>query len=115
MKKTTDKLLVWVPVNTETGKLHMKSLKLPEERRGDIGTTWQWKQFRLVPSAPAKAMPPPTEEMAQCLRKANMIDDRLRVSPGIWERHRNGLKSRGLIDRDGYLTEAGLDYLKNHP
>jgi hypothetical protein len=58
---------------------------------------------------------PPTAEMVQVLREARPIEGRLRVSPSIWERHRNGLKARGLIENGGYLTEAGLDYLKNHP
>lgn len=105
---------VWVPVNQDTGELAMNCLKQADQVRPKMEPPWQWKQLRLVPVRTPKAAPM-TEKMAQCLRRANSVEGKLRVSPSIWERHRNGLKARGLIDRAGYLTEAGLDYLKNHP
>lgn len=112
-KKLTDKLLVWVAVNTVTEEVEMGSLRQPTEIRVDLNAPWEWKQFRLIPSAPAKALPPPTDQMLWHLREA--VGRGRRISPMIFEKHRRGLLKRGLIDTEGYPTESGRTYIQNHP
>jgi hypothetical protein len=103
---------VWVPVNQDTGELAMNCLKQADQVRPKMEPPWQWKQFRLVPVRTPKAatMSP---QMLWHLREA--VGRGRRVSSMIFEKHRRGLEKRDLIDKEGYPTDAGRNYIQNHP